>query len=176
MKLARINNNVKYNNALLANRIGKLSDISGVHECIYINMNAIIIIKHKPNYWSLLSFYGSLTSICERKSRANAYLLSSSHEGTSREFGFCIAEVRVAARRIPLSELFIIPLSDVPTSSHPLAIPALYVHPPQSSSAAILRLCLLNFIYSNPARLLKVTSAKRKRNRMDFLAAQKLNS
>lgn len=97
------------------------------------------------------------------KPRANANLLSSFHEGTTSEFGFCIAEVRTAARRIPLSELFIIPLSDVPplpslrssrhfTSTHQ-----------RSSPAAILRLCLLNFIYSNPVRLLKVTSRERGR-------------
>lgn len=81
-----------------------------------------------------------------------------------------------AARRNPsLSELFIIPLSlrratlSSPSPS-PLVEPPLYVHPPQSSSAAILRLCLLNFIYSNPVRLLKVTSAERNGNGRDGLS------
>lgn len=60
-------------------------------------------------------------------------------------------------------------LLPLPPSPYISVLP-LYVHPPQSSSAAILRLCLLNFIYSNPAWLLKVTSVERKGNERNGLS------
>lgn len=114
-----------------------------------------------------------------------------SHEQVANSVSVSSKCAKAARRNPSLSELFIILLSlrraatlssppflPVPPPLFPIVVPPLYVHPPQSSSAAILRLCLLNFIYSNPARLLKVTSTKRKGNGRDGVsrAAQKLNS